>query len=79
MINIYDFEGVARKVMTKEAWDYYSSGADDEVTLRENHAAFQRVSFTLYCSFVILLLIVCFIVCISFLMKVGYGFAHEYL
>lgn len=43
MINTYDFEGIARKVMAKEAWDYYSSGADDEVTLRENHTAFQRI------------------------------------
>jgi hypothetical protein len=29
--------------MTKEAWDYYSSGADDEITLRENHSAFARI------------------------------------
>jgi len=43
MLNIYDFESVARKVMPKEGWDYYSSGADDEVTLRENHSAFQRI------------------------------------
>jgi L-lactate dehydrogenase (cytochrome) len=45
MLNVYDFEGIARKTMAKEAWDYYSSGADDEVTLRENHTAFQRVSY----------------------------------
>eukprot|EP00026_Physarum_polycephalum_P005599 Phypoly_transcript_05634.p1 GENE.Phypoly_transcript_05634~~Phypoly_transcript_05634.p1 ORF type:complete len:510 (+),score=103.58 Phypoly_transcript_05634:350-1879(+) len=43
MLNVYDFEGIARKTMAKEAWDYYSSGADDEVTLRENHTAFQRI------------------------------------
>jgi L-lactate dehydrogenase (cytochrome) len=30
-------------MMKKEGWDYYSSGADDEVTLRENHVAFQRI------------------------------------
>lgn len=31
--------------MNKQAWDYYSSGADDELTLRENHRAFQRIWF----------------------------------
>ena len=29
--------------MKKGGWDYYSSGADDEITLRENHLAFQRL------------------------------------
>jgi len=43
MLNVFDFEAVAQLVMKKEAWDYYSSGADDEVTLRENHLAFQRI------------------------------------
>ena len=31
--------------MTEEGWGYYSSGADDEITLRENHATFQRIWF----------------------------------
>src|SRR5271169_4455735 len=31
--------------MKKTAWAYYSSGADDEITLRENHNAFQRIWF----------------------------------
>jgi L-lactate dehydrogenase (cytochrome) len=26
-----DFEAVARRVMKKTAWAYYSSGADDEI------------------------------------------------
>ena len=29
--NLMDFESVARKVMKKSAWAYYSSGADDEI------------------------------------------------
>lgn len=29
--NLMDFEAVARKVMKKSAWAYYSSGADDEI------------------------------------------------
>ncbi|KAJ3116506.1 hypothetical protein HDU96_009492 [Phlyctochytrium bullatum] len=44
MLNFFDFEAVARKVLKPEAWAYYSSGADDEITLRENRAAFHRVS-----------------------------------
>lgn len=31
--------------MNPTAWNYYSSGADDEITMRENHAAFQRIWF----------------------------------
>lgn len=29
--NLLDFEAVARRVMKKTAWAYYSSGADDEI------------------------------------------------
>ena len=29
--NLMDFEAVARKIMKKTAWAYYSSGADDEI------------------------------------------------
>ena len=28
--------------MPEKAWAYYSSAADDEITIRENHAAFHR-------------------------------------
>src|SRR5437762_14012898 len=31
--------------MKETAWAYYSSGADDEITLRENRNAFQRIWF----------------------------------
>ncbi|KAJ5467958.1 hypothetical protein N7475_005710 [Penicillium sp. IBT 31633x] len=43
--NLMDFEAVARQVMKKTAWAYYSSGADDEITMRENHAAFHKIWF----------------------------------
>ncbi|KAJ6091543.1 hypothetical protein N7467_003512 [Penicillium canescens] len=43
--NLMDFEAVARRVMKKTAWAYYSSGADDEITMRENHAAFHKIWF----------------------------------
>ncbi|KAK9454728.1 FMN-dependent dehydrogenase-domain-containing protein [Dipodascopsis uninucleata] len=43
--NLMDFEDIARQTMKKTAWAYYSSGADDEITMRENHAAFHRIWF----------------------------------
>ena len=43
--NLTDFEAVARHVMKKPAWAYYSSGADDEITMRENHSAFHKIWF----------------------------------
>lgn len=43
--NLMDFEAVAKRVMKKTAWGYYSSAADDEITMRENHAAFHRIWF----------------------------------
>jgi len=45
MLSTFDFESVAARTMTEEGWGYYSSGADDEITLRENHSAFQRIWF----------------------------------
>ncbi|ORY14823.1 FMN-dependent dehydrogenase-domain-containing protein [Clohesyomyces aquaticus] len=43
--NLMDFEAVAKNVMKKTAWAYYSSGADDEITMRENHNAFHKIWF----------------------------------
>jgi 4-hydroxymandelate oxidase len=42
-INIYDFEAIAREKLPPMAYDYYASGAHDEITLRENHAAYDRI------------------------------------
>lgn len=36
---------VAQTVLKSDAWAYYSSGADDEIGMRENHSAFQRIWF----------------------------------
>jgi L-lactate dehydrogenase (cytochrome) len=44
MLNTFDFESVAREVMEPQGWGYYSSGGDDEITLRDNHLAFQRIT-----------------------------------
>lgn len=41
-INLFEYETLARKHLSQMAWDYYTSGAWDEVTLQENRAAFNR-------------------------------------
>ncbi|KAI0333031.1 hypothetical protein GY45DRAFT_1320320 [Cubamyces sp. BRFM 1775] len=43
ILNLHDFEAIARFVMPEKAWAYYSSAADDEITNRENHAAYHRI------------------------------------
>lgn len=45
LYNLNDFEYVARHTMDKIAWAYYSSGCDDEITLRENHLAYHKFFF----------------------------------
>ena len=35
-------QAIAQHVMPEKAWAYYSSAADDEITNRENHAAYHR-------------------------------------
>jgi isopentenyl diphosphate isomerase/L-lactate dehydrogenase-like FMN-dependent dehydrogenase len=42
-INVYEYEELARAQLHPAVWDYYSGGANDEVTLRENRAAFERL------------------------------------
>lgn len=38
-------QAVAKSVLPTGAWAYYSSGADDEITMRENRGAYQRIWF----------------------------------
>ncbi|KAA1470388.1 hypothetical protein DENSPDRAFT_836162 [Dentipellis sp. KUC8613] len=45
ILNLHDFESIAKLVMPEKAWAYYSSAADDEITIRENHAAYHRIWF----------------------------------
>ena len=42
-INLYDFEALMRVTLPRMAYDYYASGAHDEITLRENRAAYDRI------------------------------------
>ncbi len=43
LINIFDYEERALQILDPLARDYYRSGADDEVTLRNNRAAFEPI------------------------------------
>jgi isopentenyl diphosphate isomerase/L-lactate dehydrogenase-like FMN-dependent dehydrogenase len=42
-VNISDFEILAKEKLSQSAYDYYSSGANDEITLRENCDAYKRI------------------------------------
>ena len=44
LLNLHDFEGVAQQYLPANAWAYYSSGADDEISKRQNARAYQKVS-----------------------------------
>ncbi|KAI3605017.1 mitochondrial cytochrome [Moniliophthora roreri] len=45
ILNLHDFEAVAKTVLPDKAWAYYSSASDDEITIRENRLAYQRIWF----------------------------------
>ncbi len=42
-INVREYEAAARAKMDPIAWDYYAGGSDDQVTLRANGSAFERI------------------------------------
>jgi L-lactate dehydrogenase (cytochrome) len=42
-------KAIAKQVMAEKAWAYYSSAADDEITNRENHAAYHRCERLVCC------------------------------
>lgn len=44
LINLHGFEEVAQRYLPPNAWAYYSSGADDEISKRNNARAYQKVA-----------------------------------
>lgn len=44
LINLHDFEQVAKQHLPANAWAYYSSGADDEISKRNNARAYQKIA-----------------------------------
>ncbi len=43
-VNVEEFEALAKAHIDPMTWDYYASGADDEVTLRRNREAWSEVA-----------------------------------
>jgi 4-hydroxymandelate oxidase len=43
LLDLTDFERAAKAVMSPMAWDYVSGAAADEVTLRWNHEAYEKI------------------------------------
>ncbi|KAJ1964246.1 Hydroxyacid oxidase 1 [Dipsacomyces acuminosporus] len=43
LVNLDDFEQYAKVNLDRNAWDYYRSGSQDMITLRENQRAFDRI------------------------------------
>lgn len=43
LINLQDFEEIAKRSLPPNAWAYYSSGADDEISKRQNQRAYQKI------------------------------------
>ncbi len=43
-VNLAEFKELARRDMEPMAFDYYAGGSDDEVTLRENRAVWERLA-----------------------------------
>lgn len=42
--NSGELEALARELLPEIAYDYFASGANDEITLRENRAAYERIA-----------------------------------
>ncbi|XP_050232305.1 peroxisomal (S)-2-hydroxyacid oxidase GLO4-like [Mercurialis annua] len=44
-VNVNEFQILAKQILPKMYYDFYSGGAEDQHTLRENIEAFQRITF----------------------------------
>lgn len=45
IVNVSEYEAVAKQKLPKMVFDYYASGAEDQWTLQENRNAFERIKF----------------------------------
>ncbi len=43
-VNLLELEGRAQRLLSQTAYDFYAGGSGDEVTLRENRAAYERIT-----------------------------------
>jgi predicted MFS family arabinose efflux permease len=46
-INIFEYETLAQAHLHQISWDYIQGGSEDEVTLRANRSAFERIRWPL--------------------------------
>ena len=56
-VNVFEFQELAKQILPKIHYDYYSGGAEDQYTVKENVEAFQRIKYayfqttnTTYCN-----------------------------
>eukprot|EP00249_Psilotum_nudum_P009409 c21917_g1_i2 orf=561-1670(-) len=45
VVNVSEYEQLAKEKLPKMVYDYYASGAEDQFTLKENRSAFERIRF----------------------------------
>jgi 4-hydroxymandelate oxidase len=43
LLNLREFEPLAREQLSQMVYEYYATGANDDLTVRENEAAYQRI------------------------------------
>ena len=43
-VNVNEFQVLAKQILPKMYYDFYSGGAEDQHTLKENIEAFQRIT-----------------------------------
>jgi isopentenyl diphosphate isomerase/L-lactate dehydrogenase-like FMN-dependent dehydrogenase len=39
LVNLYDYEAAAKRILSGPAWEYFNGGSADEITLRRNRQA----------------------------------------
>ena len=44
MLNLFEVEAAAERVMERGAWGYYAGGSNDEITLRDNRLAWDLLA-----------------------------------
>ncbi len=44
-VNLFEYEALAKAKLEKTAYDYIAGGAEDEISLRENRHAWERIQF----------------------------------
>jgi hypothetical protein len=47
IVNVFEYEALAKEKLPKMVFDYYASGAEDQWTLQENRRAFERIRYFL--------------------------------